>query len=136
MNDFERAQQAADNFDNKLLLAGSAISSDYADLLSLTTRQILGSLDITLALGSDGKWNFSDTMVFMKNMGAAGSDSPCVILLIIPLFQRLYARYTGLGNRGLTNGAIASTQLTRFSQPSQPFFISILRSRGIYSYHF
>lgn len=78
MGDFERAQQAAESFDNKLLGAGSTISSGYADLLALTTRQVLGSLDITLALGSDGNWNFSDTMVFMKNMGASGSDSPCV----------------------------------------------------------
>ena len=81
MGDFERAQQVAASFDDKLLGAGSAISSGYADLLALTTRQILGSLDITLALGSDGNWNFSDAMVFMKNMGASGSDSPCVKIL-------------------------------------------------------
>ena len=80
MGDFDRAQQAAESFDSKLLSAGSAISSDYADLLALTTRQVLGSLDITLALGSDGNWNFSDAMVFMKNMGAAGTDSPYVLV--------------------------------------------------------
>lgn len=80
MNDFERAQQAAESFDNKLLSASSDLSSDYADLLALTTLQVLASLDITLALGSDGKWNFSDTMVFMKNMGAAGSDSPYAMM--------------------------------------------------------
>lgn len=80
MSDFDRAQQAAERFDNRLLNAGSSVSVGYADLLALTTRQILGSLDITIALGSDGNWNFSDTMVFMKNMGAAGSDSPYVMI--------------------------------------------------------
>ena len=80
MGDFDRAQHAAEIFDNKLLSAGSAISSGYADLLALTTRQVFGSLDITLALGSDGNWNFSDAMVFMKNMGAAGSNSPYDLL--------------------------------------------------------
>lgn len=80
MSDFDRAQQAAESFDDKLLSVGSAVSSEYADLLVLSTRQILGSLDITLALGSDGNWNFSDAMVFMKNMGAAGSDFPCVLV--------------------------------------------------------
>ena len=81
MDDFGRAQQAAESHDAKLLAAGSAISSNYADLLALSARQVLGSIDITLALGSDGNWNFSDTLVFMKNMGAAGSDSPCVVVV-------------------------------------------------------
>lgn len=76
MSDFKRAKEAAESFDSELINAGSAISSDHADLLALTTRQVLGSLDITVSLGSDGKWNLSDTMVFMKNIGAAGSDYP------------------------------------------------------------
>lgn len=76
MNDFQRAQQAAHAFDAETLNAGSNISSEYADLLALTSRQVLSSIDITLALGSDGNWNFSDILVFMKNFGAAGSDTP------------------------------------------------------------
>ena len=79
MDDFARSQQAAESYDAKLLAAGSAISSIYADLLALSARQVLGSIDITLALGNEGNWNFSDTLVFMKNMGAAGSDSLYVI---------------------------------------------------------
>ena len=80
MDDFPRAQQAAADYDSKLLAVGSTISSNYADLLAISARQVLGSIDITLALGSDGNWNLSDTLVFMKNMGAAGSDSPCVVI--------------------------------------------------------
>ena len=80
MDDFPRAQQAAADYDARLLAAGSTISSNYVDLLALSARQVLGSIDITLALGSDGNWNLSDTLVFMKNMGAAGSDSPYVIM--------------------------------------------------------
>lgn len=76
MSDFDRAREAAEIFDNELQNTGSAISSDYADLLALTARQVLGSIDITLAIGSDGNWNFSDALVFMKNLGAFGSDSP------------------------------------------------------------
>ena len=78
MDDFARAQLAAASYDVELLAAGSEISSGYSDLLALTARQILGSIDITLALGNDGNWNFTDMLVFMKNMGAAGSDTPCV----------------------------------------------------------
>lgn len=76
MNDFERARQAAEVFDSKLLNAGSSVSSQYSNLLALTTRQVLSSIDITLAKGTDGNWNFTDTLVFMKNFGAAGSDAP------------------------------------------------------------
>ena len=76
MDDFSRAQLAAASYDSELLAAGSAISGNYSDLLALSARQILGSIDITLALGSDGNWNFTDTLVFMKNIGAAGSDTP------------------------------------------------------------
>ena len=78
MDDFSRAQQAATDYDAELHGAGITISSNYADLLALSARQVLGSIDITLALGGDGNWNLSDTLVFMKNMGAAGSDSPYV----------------------------------------------------------
>ena len=76
MDDFGRARQAAEAFDAELLGAGSAISTEYADLLALTARQVLSSIDITITKGNDGNWNFTDTLVFMKNFGAAGSDTP------------------------------------------------------------
>lgn len=76
MDDFPRAQQAASDYDSKLHNAGLAISSKYVDLLALSARQVLGTIDITITRGDDGNWNFTDVLVFMKNMGAAGSDSP------------------------------------------------------------
>ena len=76
MDDFSRAQQAAAAYDAEMLATGSTVSGNYADLLALSARQTMASIDITLALGSDGQWNFTDVLVFMKNMGAAGSDSP------------------------------------------------------------
>lgn len=76
MDDFPRAQQAAADYDNTLLNAGLKFSNNYADLLALAARQVFGTIDITIARGSDGNWNFTDVLVFMKNMGAAGSDTP------------------------------------------------------------
>lgn len=101
MDDFPRAQQAAESYDFKLLAAGKTISSNYADLLALSARQILGSIDVTLALGSDGNWNFSDTLVFMKNIGAAGSDSPYVYFRLLKklLLTELYAHESGQTQR-------------------------------------
>ena len=46
-----------------------------SDLLALSARQVMGSLDITLSKTPGGEWNFSDTKVFLKNMGSAGSDT-------------------------------------------------------------
>ncbi|EJC98591.1 DUF1793-domain-containing protein [Fomitiporia mediterranea MF3/22] len=74
LDDFSRAQSAAATLDAQLRNAGKQISSNYADLLALVTRQALGSLDITLAKSGDGSWNSSDVKVFMKNMGGIGSD--------------------------------------------------------------
>ena len=75
MDDFPRAQQAATLYDFELLNAGKNISGNYADLLAFSTRQVFGSTYITIGRGSDGAWNFTDVLVFMKNIGAAGSDT-------------------------------------------------------------
>lgn len=75
LDDFRNALASAEAFDAQLQTAGSVFSSDYADLLTLSVGQVLGSLDITIAHGNDGAWNFSDVKVFMKNMGSLGSDS-------------------------------------------------------------
>ena len=80
MDDFQRAQQAAATYDSELLGAGKNISDNYASLLALSARQVIGSIYITISRGDDGAWNTSDVMAFMKNMGAAGSDTPYVHL--------------------------------------------------------
>lgn len=74
LDDYKRTADASGTFDAKLSAVGSDISSEYADLLALSARQVMGSLDITLSKTAGGVWNFSDTKVFMKNMGSAGSD--------------------------------------------------------------
>ncbi len=68
LDDFPRAQEVAAALDAQLSSIGYQSSLDYADLLALSTRQAMGSLDITLAKTSDGSWNTSDVKVFMKNI--------------------------------------------------------------------
>ncbi|THH06834.1 hypothetical protein EW145_g3808 [Phellinidium pouzarii] len=53
LDDFSNALASANAFDAKLQAAGSALSSDYADLLTLSVGQVLSSLDITIANGTD-----------------------------------------------------------------------------------
>ena len=46
-----------------------AISTNYADLVSLAARQTIGGTEITISKGSDGRWNNTDVKMFMRNMG-------------------------------------------------------------------
>ena len=52
--------------------AASSVSNEYGQIVSLATRQTFGSIDITVGNGTDGNWNMSDVMIFMKNMGFDG----------------------------------------------------------------
>ena len=74
LDDFPRAAAVSSALDAQLRDAGNSISAEYADLLALSARQVMGSLDITLSKTSGGEWNFADTKVFMRNMGSPGSD--------------------------------------------------------------
>ncbi|KAA1474523.1 hypothetical protein DENSPDRAFT_860385 [Dentipellis sp. KUC8613] len=69
LNDFGAAKTRADKLDAKILGDAGAISSDYADIVSLAARQVYGATELTIAKGSDGSWNMSDVMMFMKNIG-------------------------------------------------------------------
>ena len=51
--------------------AAMTIYAPYADIVALATRQTLGSLDITVSNGSDGKANASDVKIFMKDVGTS-----------------------------------------------------------------
>lgn len=69
MSDFSSAQSRAAALDAKLLGAATNISSDYADIISVASRQALGAIELTTTKGSDGNFNASDTMAFLKNIG-------------------------------------------------------------------
>ena len=71
MQDFSGARNRAIVLDAELTNAASKISSHYADLVSLATRQTFGSLDITILSDAQGNVNASDVKVFMKDMGTS-----------------------------------------------------------------
>ena len=52
--------------------AATGISPEYADLVSLSLRQVLGSIDITVSSNSQSDPDPTDVMVFMKDIGASG----------------------------------------------------------------
>jgi len=75
LDDFDTALTAADTFDENLRKVSLSDVTGYTALLALATRQVFGTLEITVSKSSDGTWNQSDVMIFSKNMGNIGAGS-------------------------------------------------------------
>ncbi|KAF7314821.1 hypothetical protein MKEN_00956500 [Mycena kentingensis (nom. inval.)] len=74
--DFPAAKQRALALDERILADANAISADYADLVSLGLRQALAGLEITVPQLSDGSYNTSDVLVFLKDTGYSQRVNP------------------------------------------------------------
>ena len=72
ITDFSSANDRAVALDEKIMSAAANISSNYVNLVSLTARQVMGALDITVLSNSDGSIDASDVQVFMKDVGGSG----------------------------------------------------------------
>ena len=73
LNNFNNSLEKAIALDNMILYDGSQISSEYYDLLALSTRQAMGALDFTILKDSSGNWNTSDVKSFLRSAGGIGS---------------------------------------------------------------
>lgn len=73
LNDFGDALSNAIALDNQILHDGSQISTNYYDLLALSTRQAMGAIDITVGQDGAGNLNTSDIKAFMRGTGGIGS---------------------------------------------------------------
>ena len=62
----------AQAFDAQIASDANNYPPDYFDLLSLTLRQAMSPFDITVSANSDGSFNTSDVLVFVKNLGNVG----------------------------------------------------------------
>ena len=58
--------------------AAANISAHYVDLVSLTARQALSAVDITVLGNSDSSIDASDVKVFMKDIGGTRYGISCV----------------------------------------------------------
>lgn len=76
VSDFSDASSRMSTLDDEITQSAQSISSEYSDIVSLAARQTFGSLDITVSRGTDGQWNTSDAMIFMKNLGNNRSVHP------------------------------------------------------------
>lgn len=62
LTDFENARGRAYELDQRILKSAGDVSKNLTDLVSLTTRNIMGAMDITQGSNSD------DIMIFVKGM--------------------------------------------------------------------
>ncbi|THV08425.1 DUF1793-domain-containing protein [Dendrothele bispora CBS 962.96] len=73
LNDYKDALSRANEIDTKVETDASAVSEDYAGIVALSVRQMLGSIEITLSKKSDGSFNTDDVLVFMKEISSSGN---------------------------------------------------------------
>lgn len=66
LSDYDDALKSAKDLDSQIITDASAISADYAAVVSLSIRQAFGATEITLPRTTDGSWNTSDVLMFMK----------------------------------------------------------------------
>ena len=70
-SDAQAAYDRAEALDQKIQADAAKLTPHYVDIVSLATRQVMASSDITVSMGSDGKANASDVMIFMKDVGTS-----------------------------------------------------------------
>jgi hypothetical protein len=73
LNDFTNAFSRAQAVDQMILQNATAISGPLGDLVSLAIAQVYGSTQLTIGTNALGGFNYSDVMMFMKNIGG---DNP------------------------------------------------------------
>jgi hypothetical protein len=76
MSDASDALSRATALDNKIVSVANGVSSNYADLVSLASRQVMAGMEITVG-SNNGQINNSDVLFFMKDTG----NSRCVIFV-------------------------------------------------------
>ncbi|SAM86279.1 probable glutaminase A [Ustilago bromivora] len=93
MNDFESALEKAKAFDKQVLddsraaVGGGEVGDKYAAITQLSLRQAFATFEITVSKDSKGKYNTSDTLLFLKEISSNGDMS--TVDVIFPLFPLL-----------------------------------------------
>ncbi|KAH9942534.1 uncharacterized protein BXZ73DRAFT_41320 [Epithele typhae] len=104
--------------DNKITGDAGKISSEYVDLVSLSTRPVLATLDITVSRNADGSVNASDVMVFMRDIGTSSRINPV---------ERMYASFPAfLYLNASLAGAMLRPLLQSQSQLTLPYAVQDL----------
>ncbi|KAF8885611.1 hypothetical protein BD779DRAFT_664820 [Infundibulicybe gibba] len=108
------------DLDQRIASDASSISQDYSDLVSLSVRQTMGGIDITTSKGSDGQWNASDIMIFMKSVGDASRRvNPTELMFAaFPAYLYLNASWAGFLLRSSLQQQAATIPASAYAIPN------------------
>ncbi|KLO15829.1 hypothetical protein SCHPADRAFT_888243 [Schizopora paradoxa] len=104
LDDFDDALASANTFDAQILDSANKYSSEYADLVSLTARQVLSALEFTLPQDSSSSNSSEDVKVFVKDfddLASGGVNAVDVLYAALPLFIYLNPDIVGMVLRPL-----------------------------------
>lgn len=88
--EYDHSNSAADALDAQIASDAGAISSDYANIVALSTRQAMGGMEITLGPGPDT----ADVKVFLKEISSDGNvNTVDVIFPAWPILLYLNPEY-------------------------------------------
>ncbi|KAK7047204.1 hypothetical protein VNI00_006870 [Paramarasmius palmivorus] len=118
IKDYPNALQRAEELDRKILADASVISTEYVDLVSLTARQAMAGLDITVPRASDSSWNASAVKAFMRDEGFSSRVNPVdTIFSALPMYAYLNASLVGLLLDPLLEYQDSSSRNNSFASP-------------------
>ncbi|KAI5899416.1 DUF1793-domain-containing protein [Schizophyllum commune H4-8] len=86
LSDYPYALARATTLDAQIRKDAEAISPEYADIVELSMRQSFGATEITIS-GSEGAWNTSDVLMFIKEISSDGNlNTVDIIMPAWPVF--------------------------------------------------
>lgn len=131
LQDYQNASERASALDNAVLHNATAVSSQYADLVSLSALQAFGSIEISVSNGTDGRWDMSDVKIFMKDMG----NSRCVYVTGAGNAVSLHACISGESIRLKCYMPLPQCSCTSIRHLEEHFFLLSLISRILLNIH-
>ncbi|KAL1740343.1 hypothetical protein HDZ31DRAFT_47684 [Schizophyllum fasciatum] len=95
ISDYDEAAGRADALDARIMGAAGGVSSHYADLVALGTRQTFAGAEFTVPQATRG-FDASDVLAFMKQSGDSGRVNPVETLYASwPAFLYINATWAG-----------------------------------------
>ncbi|KAG8213438.1 DUF1793-domain-containing protein [Butyriboletus roseoflavus] len=81
LEDYPNAVIRAQEFDQQVESDASAISSNYAGVVQLSIRQAFGAMELTISQSSDGSWNTTDVLMFLKEISSDGNVNTVDVIM-------------------------------------------------------
>ncbi|TRM67680.1 hypothetical protein BD626DRAFT_104598 [Schizophyllum amplum] len=86
LGDYDNALSRAQDLDDKIKSDAGAISTDYANVVTLSVRQALAAIEITTSKSGDS-YDTDDVMIFLKEISSNGNTN--TVDVIFPMWPML-----------------------------------------------